>query len=68
MVLFGKTDEYGTLNPQDQLFLHTLKGKGVEKTLTTLCVFHSEKNRDLLNELEIRFLKLKEKNESKPES
>lgn len=56
---FGKTDELGTLNPQDKLFLQALKEKGVEKTLTTLCGFHSEKNRDLLNELKIRFLKLK---------
>jgi mannitol-1-phosphate 5-dehydrogenase len=58
---FRKTDEHGTLNPQDELFLQILKEKGVEKTLTTLCEFHSEKNRDLLNELKIRFLKLKER-------
>lgn len=63
---FGKTDEHGTLNFQDQRFLQTLKDKGVEKTLTTLCGFHSQKNRNLLNELKIQFLKLVDKKESKP--
>jgi mannitol-1-phosphate 5-dehydrogenase len=58
---FRKTDEHGTLNPQDELFLQTLKEKGVEKTLTTLCGFHSEKNRDLLNELENLYSDLVEK-------
>ncbi len=58
---FRKTDEHGKLNPQDELFLQTLKEKGVEKTLIKLCGFHSEKNRDLLNKLKIQFLKLVEK-------
>ncbi|HDR50280.1 MAG TPA: mannitol-1-phosphate 5-dehydrogenase [Mariniphaga anaerophila] len=58
---FGKTDEHGTLNPQDELFLQTLKEKGVEKTLTTLCGFHPERNRDLLNELEYFYSNLAEK-------
>jgi hypothetical protein len=38
-----------------------LKDKGVKKTLTTLCGFHSEKNRDLLNELEHLYSNLDEK-------
>lgn len=58
---FRKRDEHGNLNPQDELFLQTLKDKGVEKTLTTLCGFHLERNKDLLNELKILFLKLKNK-------
>jgi hypothetical protein len=58
---FRKTDDHGTLNPQDELFLQTLKEKGVEKTLTTLCGFHPERNRDLLNELEILYSNLAEK-------
>lgn len=58
---FRKTDEHGALNPLDQRFLQTLKDKGVKKTLTTLCGFHSEKNRDLLNELEHLYSNLDEK-------
>jgi len=62
---FGRTDEQGSLNTQNQRFLQTLKDKGVKKTLTTLCGFHPEKNRDLLNELQIQFLKLVDKKEYK---
>jgi mannitol-1-phosphate 5-dehydrogenase len=58
---FGKTDEHGKLNPRDVLFLETLKEKGVEETLTTLCGFHPERNRHLLNELKILYSSLAEK-------
>lgn len=58
---FNKTDEHGMLNPRDVLFLETLKGKGVEETLKTLCGFHTEKNKYLMDELTNQFLKLKEK-------
>ncbi|SHI79754.1 mannitol-1-phosphate 5-dehydrogenase [Tangfeifania diversioriginum] len=58
---FGRTDEQGSLNTQNQRFLQTLKDKGVKKTLTTLCEFHPERNRDLLNELEILYSNLAEK-------
>lgn len=58
---FRKTDEHGALSPLDHRFLQTLKDKGVKKTLTTLCGFHSEKNRDLLNELEHLYSNLDEK-------
>jgi len=54
----GKTDEHGTLNPQDQLFCQTLKDKGLEKTLTKFCGFHAERNRDLLNELKNQQVRL----------
>ena len=58
---FGKTDEHGTLNHQDQRFLGTLEDKGVENTLTTLCRFHAKKNKKLLNELKICYSNLAEK-------
>ena len=58
---FGKTDEHGKLNPQDQRFLETLGDKGVEYTLTTLCGFHPKKNKELLNELKICYSNLSEK-------
>lgn len=58
---FGKTDEHGTLYPQDQRFLQTLKDQGVGKTLTTLCGFHTEKNKELLTELKIHYSNLVEK-------
>jgi mannitol-1-phosphate 5-dehydrogenase len=55
---FGKTDEHERLNPQDELFLQTLKGKGVEKTLTALCGFDAQKNKYLLNELKNHYMNL----------
>lgn len=58
---FRKTDEHGKLNHQDELFLKTLKDNGLEKTLIKLCGFHSEKNKDLISELKIHYLKLKAK-------
>ncbi|HTN67972.1 MAG TPA: hypothetical protein VLZ33_00755 [Dysgonamonadaceae bacterium] len=57
---FNKTDEHGKLNPRDVLFLKTLKEKGVEETLKTLCGFHTEKDKYLMDELKNQFLKLKE--------
>jgi mannitol-1-phosphate 5-dehydrogenase len=56
---FRKIDEYGKLNPQDELFLNTLKDKGVEKTIIKFCGFHLKKNKDLISELKIQYLKMK---------
>ncbi len=58
---FNKTDEHGKLNPRDVLFLETLKEKGVEETLKTLCGFHAEKDQYLMDELKNQYLKLIEK-------
>ena len=56
---FRKTNEHGTLNPQDELFLQTLKEKGVEKTLIKFCEFHPIINKDLNSDLQIQYLKMK---------
>lgn len=58
---FGKTDENGKRDPQDELFLQMLKRDGVEKTLITLCDFHPERDKYLLDELKTHYLQLKEK-------
>lgn len=58
---FNKTDEHGKLTPRDVLFLETLKEKGVEETLKTLCSFHTEKDKYLMDELKNQYRKLKEK-------
>lgn len=58
---FGKTDENGKRDPQDELFLQMLKRDGVKKTLITLCDFHSERDKYLLDELKTLYLQLKEK-------
>lgn len=58
---FRKTDEHGTLNPHDQRFLEILEDKGIEKTLTSLCGFHPEKYKDMMNELKFLYSNLSEK-------
>lgn len=58
---FRKTNDYEKTNLQDELFLLTLKDKGLEKTLILLCGFHPEKNKELLNELKILYSNLAEK-------
>ena len=60
-LFFRKRNEHGKLNTQDELFLQTLKDKGVEKTLTVLCGFDLQKNKDLLSELKVQYMKLIEK-------
>jgi len=55
---FEKKDENGKSDPHDELFLQTLKEKGIEETLKTFCGFHPEKNRELLSELKIHYLQL----------
>ena len=64
-IFFEKTDENGKLDSQDELFLQTLEVEGVENTLIKLCGFHPEKDKYLLDELKIHYLRLKEKNLAK---
>lgn len=56
---FGKTDENGKRDPQDESFMQTLKKDGIRKTLINLCGFDSEKDKYLLDDIEIQYQKLK---------
>ncbi len=56
---FGKTDENGKKDPQDESFMQALKKDGIRKTLINLCGFDSEKDKYLLDDIEIQYQKLK---------
>ena len=56
---FEKTDENGKKDPQDEPFMQTLKKDGIRKTLINLCGFDSEKDKYLLDDIEIQYQKLK---------
>lgn len=55
---FNKTDEPGKNNPRDVIFLETLKENGIVETLKTLCGFHTENDKYLLDELKYQYIKL----------
>ncbi len=55
-LFFRKEDDHGKLNPQDELFLRSIKEMGVEKTLTKYCGFHPKKNKRLIDELKTNYL------------
>jgi mannitol-1-phosphate 5-dehydrogenase len=56
---FEKTDENGKKDPQDESFIQRLKEDGIRKTLINLCGFDPEKDKYLLDDIEIQYQKLK---------
>jgi hypothetical protein len=58
-LFFKVQNEHGEFNPQDELFLQTLKEKGVKETLIKFCRFKNKHDNYLINELNSYYIKLK---------